>query len=215
MRKKLSKKTEEKFDASSETLAELANIHTTGFRKYLDKISQRTQVAWEKIILIFIILSIGISSYQTIFKTSFIHNSSIFVYPILILLLGITIISILKAYQIYIKKCNNLKNLRSGMNEILSLGILNILIGVFGYTFEIVTSGGHGEMFVPFLLIIINTTPPETQQMLINIVDIMLKITSMMMTCISATMITAFFWFGLMNKISKIEQAEAFFLLEG
>jgi hypothetical protein len=101
------------------------------------------------------------------------------------------------------------------MNAILSLGILNILIGVFGYTFEIVTSGGHGEMFVPFLLIIMNTTPPEAQQMLVNIVDIMLKTTSMMMTCISATMISAFFWFGLMNKISKIEQAEAIYLLEG
>ena len=100
------------------------------------------------------------------------------------------------------------------MNVILCLGILNILFGVFGYTFEIFASGGQGDMFVPFLIIIINTTPPEALQMLINIVDTMMKTASMMMICILATMLTALIWFGLMNKISKIEQAEAIFLLE-
>ncbi len=127
-------------------------------RKFLDKLSQRSQMTWERIFLTFIILSIAAYSTLTILKSTFVQNSSKFVYPISILFLGIIIFSISKFYQLYIKKDHNFKNLRSGMNLILILGTLNILIGGFGYVFEIFVSSGSGEMFVPFLIIIIRVS---------------------------------------------------------
>jgi len=207
-------KTEEKFDASAETLAELANVHTTGFRKFLDKISQRSQVTWERIFLVFIIIAITINSFYTIFETSFLQNSSKFVYPISVFFLVILGIIISKFYQLYIKKDHRLQKLRTGINSILYLGLLNILIGSLGYIFEILSSGAQGIMFVPFLLILIDTSPPEAVLMLNDIIGTMIRSTSLMMVCILVTMITALFWFGFMNMIAKIEYAEAIFLLE-
>jgi hypothetical protein len=207
-------KTEEKFDVSEDTIKELAQVHTTGFRKYLDKLSQRSKVTWETIILSFMVLSIAVYSSQTIFKTTFVQNASIFVYPISIVFLGIVIISISKFYQLYIQKDHDQLKLRSGMNLIIDLGIINILTGGFGYIFVILSSGGVGEFYVPFLLIIFTVTSPESLQMLITITQTMIKISSLMMICILSTMLSALIWFGLMNKISKIEQAEAEILLE-
>lgn len=207
-------KAEEKFDASAETLAELASVHTTGFRKFLDKISQRSLVTWERITLVIFILAITVNSSYTIFRTSFLQNSSKFVYPISVFFLVIIGIAISKFYQIYIKKDHSLNKLRTGINSIPNIGILNIFIGGFGYIFEILASGGQGIMFVPFLLIIIDTSPPDAVYMLVDLVNTMIKTTSLMMVCILSTMITALFWFGLMNKITKIEHAEAIFLLD-
>ena len=50
--------------------------------------------------------------------------------------------------------------------------------------------------------------------MLINIVHTMMKTASMMMICILVTMLTALIWYGFLNKITKIEQAEVLVLLD-
>jgi hypothetical protein len=100
------------------------------------------------------------------------------------------------------------------MNTILSLGIGTIFIGVFGYIFEMVGSGAQGIMFVPFLMIVIDTSPPEAVALLVDIMGTMIRTTSLMMVCILTTMVTALLWFGLESKINKIEQAEVVFLLD-
>ncbi len=207
-------KAEEMLDASEETLAELAKVHTTGFRKFLDRISMRTQVTWEKIMLVLIIIVIAVSSGKAILMNSFFHNGSNFIWPILFSLFGIIVLTITKYYQLYIKKDHRPKKLQSGMNLILYIGILNIIIGALGYTFEMLVSGGKGSMFIAYFLIIIDTRSPEAFQLLIEITNALVKSSSIMMICILATITTALLWFGLMSKILKIEQAEAEFSLE-
>jgi len=134
-----------------------------------------------------------------------IHNSGNFIWPITIIFLGIVCLSFSKYYQVYVNKDIDLKKLRSGINIILYLGILNILIGCFAYYYEVYTSSIIGEFFVPFLFIIINTSYPGSLEFLTNAANISIKSCSLAMVSIFLTIVTAFVWFGLWSKLNKIK----------
>lgn len=133
------------------------------------------------------------------------QDSGSFVWPLLIVFLGIIGVSFSKYYQVYIKKDINLKKLQSGVNIILCLGISNIVIGCFAYYVEIYTSSVIGEFFVPFLFIIVDTSYPDSLEFLTNATNISIKSSSLAMVSIFLTTLTAFIWFGLFGKISKIK----------
>jgi hypothetical protein len=133
------------------------------------------------------------------------QNSGSFIWPILIIFLGIFGLSFSKYYQLFVKKEFDLKKLKSVTNIILYLGISNSLIGCFFYFFHMYTSSSVGEFFAPFLLIIVNTSHPDSLEFLTSAADHSIKCSSLAMVTIFLTTMTAFLWFGLSSKITKIK----------
>ena len=207
------KRSEEKFDLTDEALDELIAVHQTLFRKFLDKIAGQTQSIWERIILCLIFIIILALSTQTFAFTPFFLKASKFVWPILGIFFSVIILSLPKFYYLYIKKDHQLSKLYNGLHSILFLGVINLSIGVFGYLKELYSAGVSGLFFISYLGCLVNWYVPGSDQNLLNITQWMMKSSTLAMFCISVTIFTTAIWFLLLNKITKIEQAESMYLL--
>ncbi|MBC8182443.1 hypothetical protein H8E88_15190 [candidate division KSB1 bacterium] len=208
------KKSGEKFDLTGEALDELVIVHQTLFRKFLDKIAGQTQSLWERIILCFVFLIIVVLSAQTFIFTPFFLHASKFVWPSLGIFFSVIILSLPKFFYLYIKKDHQLAKLYKGLHSILFLGVINLSIGVFGYLKELYSAGVSGLFFISYLGFLVNWHVPGSDNNLVNITQWMIKSSSLVMFCILVTIFTSAIWFFLLNKITKIEQAESMYLLQ-
>lgn len=203
---------EEKFEFDDNALSQLVNIHETVYRKFLNKLSRTAQTRWERSLLLFIVIFISIFAFREIFTTRFFLKSSDFIFPVIGFLFVIFILSVIKSYNLFIKKEHDIKNLRKGIPAILFFGILNLTAGLTGYFIEIYKSGESGILIETFILPLISTKDTGIS---INIsVEWFLKISAMLMGCMLVTIFSVFIWFTLINKVIKIEQAEARMLLK-
>lgn len=207
-------KAEEKLALSDKTLAELSEIHKSGYRKFLEKISENTRSRWEKIGLTVIILLFCYLIIQSMLQTPFFRTAGTMVLPSLFLFGLILGLSMVKIYMLFIRKDHRLQNLRSGMSLLLFLITVNLSLGIFGYVFELFTNSSKGLMIINYLLVTMRVQSPESVNLLNQTAEAILKSSSMAMVSILVTLISGFIWFNIANKISKIEQAEAMFLLD-
>lgn len=206
-------KAEEKFDLTDEALNELVQIHQSLFRKLLDKITAQAQNRWEKAVFMLMFIFIIAISLRGILSTQFFLQASKWIYPVLGIFLTAILISIPKFYQLYVKKDHRARTLKAVLIIILILGAVNLFVGIFGYLIELYSAGSRGLLVVSHLLYIITINSPESTQILMNITEWMIKSSSLIMVCLLTTIFTALIWYVLINKINKIEQAEALVLL--
>lgn len=208
-------KTEEKFDMTDEALSELLQVHQSVFRKAMNRISEQAQTRWERTFLAVILLLIAVFSGREILSIQFFLQASKFIWPILVFSFVIIILSLVEFYNLYIKKDHNIKKLRSLLHSILFLGGLSLFTGILGYFIEFYSAENY-RIFLEnkFSIILIPMGMPESDKILIYISDWMIKCSSMIMVSMLVTIFSALIWFILNNKIVKIEQAEAAFLLE-
>lgn len=207
------KKAEEKIDLTDESLNELVQIHQSLLRKLLDKISAQAQTRWERVAFVLMLLFIATISIKAIFSTQFLSQASKWIYPVLGVSLTVILISIPKIYQLYIKKDHQIKNLRTGLSIIFGLGVLNLVIGVMGYVIELYLAEDTALLFVNHLAYIITTQEIGSAARLSDITTWMMKSSSLIMFTLVSTILIAFIWYILMNKVLKIERAEAAVLL--
>ena len=206
-------KAEEKLYLTDDALQELVQIHQTLFRKLLAKLTAPAQSRWERVVFVLMFLFVVAISVQGIFTTPFFRQASNWIYPILGISLAAVMGSLAKFYQLYIKKDHQVKNLRSGLSLILGLGALNLMIGIIGYVMELLRAGSNPLLFVSHLAYIITTHEAGSDQTLGDITTWMIKSSSLIMFCLTSTIVIAFAGYILMSKVVKIERAEAAVLL--
>jgi hypothetical protein len=203
---------EEKFDLTDEALNELTQLHQSLFRRLMDRISEQAQTQWERVTLFLVLLFVVALGSKFIFTTQFVLQASKFILPILGLFFGIIIISLIKSYQFYIIKNHNVKLLQKGLPAILYLGGANLFLGIFGYITELYST--TRTMMYSGMFDVIITVLEHGDPAFFNSVERVMKCASMAMVCTLVTILTALIWFILINKVKKIELAEAAFLLE-
>ena len=206
------RKAQEKFDIDDEALSELVQIHQSSFRRMMDKITEQGQTRWERIVLIIAVLLIVIISTRVIFTTPFFLEASKFVWPLLGIAFCVFILFFIKFYNIYIKKDHKLKRLRRGLSLLLFLAGCSLAVGVFGYYMELfLAKEGDSVLGAYFMM---TTVVPDSEKTLVDLTNWFIRSSSLVMVSMIVTIIAALIWFVLMNKVNKIEQAEAAFLLE-
>lgn len=208
--KEAESRTIDKFAVSDDTLEELTKIHLSAYQKWLDKLSQRAQTTWEHILLALICILVLYSFVQVASSTPFFNSASKFVYPILLTLISATILFTVKFYQLYIKKDHNLKNIRYGLDWMLYLCVTALFLGMTGYFGEMYLSSGSVQFLGPYFIISL-LTDSDTLHLS---VEWMMRSSAMLMTCCASVMLILLFWFTLINKAGKIEEAEASILLD-
>jgi len=206
-------KAEEKLDLTDEALSELIRVHQSVYGKLMNRISEQAQTRWERIFLIIIIIFGGVLSIKQFLSTQFFLHSSSFIWPVLGIGCIIMVLSIVKFYTLYIKKDHNIKNLRKRLSSILFLGGGSLLTGTIGYFIELYSAGGFGVLLESKLVFVVVTTNGLDEKAN-YIADWMIESSSMVMTGMFVAIFAALIWFILVNKVIKIEQAEAEFLLE-
>jgi len=210
--KEAHQKTIARLNLTDETLNELVQIHQSGWRKFLNRLSEQAQTRWERFILFLVLIFIAAVGGKAIFSTQFFLQASKFIWPILGIFLGIIIIALSKFYQFYIKKDHYIRHLRTGISLIPVLGGVNLFVGVSGYILELYSTT-RTTMYSGVFDVI--TTVVEVGDVeFFGAVEHVLKCASMAMTCTFVTIFTALLWFVLITKIHQIEQAEMAFLIE-
>lgn len=210
--KEAMKKVHEKFDVTDEALMELAQIHESVFRKWMDKISEQAQNRWEHFVMILILISIALLASKAILSTRFFMNISMFVLPMVGIAFFIMAKSLEKIYYLYIKKDHDIRTLRKGFLPLLVLGSCNLFIGISGYFIELFMTGEKAVFTGLLGILCLNLNMREDRTA--ELAEWLIKSSSMIMVCMLVTIFIALVLFILWNKIQKIEQAEAACLLE-
>jgi hypothetical protein len=206
------KRAAEKFDVSDEALAQLVRIHETGFRKFIYKLSEQAQTRWERVALFIILLLIIAAGIHTVTVTQYFHNANFFIWLILGIAFVAIIFSLIKFYNLYIKKDHNIKKLQSGLPFVLFLAGLSPFVGGCGYFMEIYSAGRY--TILPGITFFIETfNLNDSGQALISMIDSQIRSSFIAMTSLLVTILVSLIWFILMNKVLRIERVESEFLL--
>jgi len=203
----------QKFDLDKQSLNELIHIHQTSFRRWLDHLSAPAQTWWERVILICLLTFIIISGGITIMKIPFVEQASPFVWIIYILTIIAFAVFTQKMYQIYIKKDHRLSKVKKGIPFLLLISGLSLVSCMWGYYWQLYNFKEYGHILETKMIYLLVVTDDSFPKVYKDIVDWMIASSSFIMIGMLAAILIALMWYFLMNKISKIEEAEAAILL--
>ncbi len=194
------KRAEEKLDLSDDALRELVEIHESGMRKLLDRISSQARSRWERVLLAMTVIVIAAYSGRQIFSARLYAQASRFVWPILLFALAALVITIWQVYKLYIKKDHDIRTLGVGLPWLVAMGAASFLTGLLGMMFEF-----HRSALM---------AADDVERSLVFLVESALRSSAMTMVGLFTVIAIAIVWFVLMNKVRNIEIAEAAWLIE-
>lgn len=207
-------KIEEKFSMDNETINELIQLHDSGFRKFLDRLSMQAQNRWERSVLFIAFLIITLTWLQAATTTDFLSTASKFIWPIMTIGSISGILAIRKFYLLYLKKEHNLRTLRNGLTPFLVIAGLSLLTGIMGYFVELAITDDKFLWYGQYLFFTITPRVFDVYGEIIHFINWMMKTSAMIITSIFVAIVSAIFWYIFQNKVMKIEIAEASILLE-
>jgi hypothetical protein len=194
------KRAEERLDLSDEALRELVEIHESGMRKLLDRISEQARSRWERVLLAMAVIVIAAYSGRQILSAQLYTQASRFVWPILLFALAALVITIWQIYKLYIKKEHDIRTLGVGLPWLIAAGASSLLTGLLGMMYEFHRS--------------VRMAVAEADRSLVFLVECALRCSAMMMVGLVTAIAIGIVWFILMNKVRSIEIAEAAWLIE-
>jgi len=198
---------QEKFVPTQQTLQQLNELHFNFYKRWFSRLSQQIQNRWEKIMLIILILVIGFSTFITISSASFFENSSPFLWPVIFLAVFSIIIAFTKLYTLYIKQDHSPRHLNNWLELLLFLTGMILLVGVFGYFYDLYATNTMALFLDTHLsVILVNSNDFNELIKMFNRWDI--RSASLLMISMASFSINLFLWFVINSKIIKTEQQE-------
>ena len=146
-------------------------------------------------------------------KIPFIEQASPFVWTIFVLAIIASTVFVQKIYQIYIKKDHNLQTAKKGVPLLLFVSGFSLLSCMWGYYWQLYNFKEWGHILETKMIYLLVVTDDSFAKVYKDIVDWMIASSSFIMIGMLAAILIALMWYFLMNKISKIEEAEAAVLL--
>lgn len=194
------RRTIEQCDLSDAALAELVRVHTTGLRRFLDQLGERTRSRWERAVLIALVLFLAIVAGRQLLATDLFLNAGRLVWPIALLTLAAVALFLRKVYVLHIRKDHDVRRLRTGLTALLGLGATNLLVGGYGYWIE--------------LYVALKRIAPESPPVLQILAEWFFQGSALLIVTFLAAILCGLLWFALTNSVARIEQAEAAVILE-
>jgi hypothetical protein len=189
----------EAFELSDQALAELVQVHTSPFRKLLDRLSGQAQSRWERAVLIVVAASVAIIAVEMMLRETVIRDAGTLVWPALICGMSGLLLGLSKFYQLYIKQDHEIRSVRRGLDAIAALAGAQVLLGFLAcwlYLYK------YAEL--------ISSNVANTFNYLF---EWLLSSAALLSVSISGGLFTAFIWFVLAQRAAGIEDAEAALLL--
>lgn len=193
---------QEMLDFSDATLAQLAEIHTTPFRRFLDRLSLQAQSRWERGALIALFLIILVLSGPQLFATRLFTHANALAWPLVASSVGALFIALQRIYTLYIKRDHQVHHLRVGLMPLIGLAAFDLLLGVAGFFIKSRATLGpllRGEA--------ISLAP--------SLIGWLFQALALMTIALTAALLTAMLWFLLASKVASVERAAAAHLMRG
>jgi hypothetical protein len=190
----------ERFDASDDALRELARLHRSTFRRWMDRFSAQAQTRWERIVLGLILVFVAVVTGRPLISTAFFREAGEFVWVAIVIGIVAFGIFLAKAYRLYVKKDHRVRDLRKWLPTLLMLSCAGLCNGVFGF-------------FLMFQLSMMRISE-DYETAAFRFTDWIVGSTATMILSLLVSILAALFWFVLMNKVRRVELAEAAPMLE-
>jgi len=194
-----SRRTLEQFGPSEEALQDLVAVHSTAVKRALDQLSEQARSRWERGLLAVLVAFAVVIGSQPLLAGRLLAGMNLFAWPILAFAATGLLIGATRIYSLFIKKDHDVRRLRSGLNPLLGLAMLELVLG-FG--------GAWVGLFVAVVKIL-----DDIEHSGIYLFDWMLKGSATLCFSMIAAMLLALTWMVLVARVAAIEQAEAAVLL--
>jgi hypothetical protein len=186
-------------DLSDTALRELVSIHTSAWRRFLDRFSDQAQTRWERIFLSLLLVFVAAAAGRLVFSVDIFLTAGAWVWPVLIVTGATLVASAIKYYMIFIKKDHNTRRLRAGLPVVLYAAGVNLVLGVYGQWFGLYRATVRAT--------------EDLDAFWFLAVSWLLQSASLLAVSFLTALLPALFWFFLTNRIARIEQAESSALL--
>jgi hypothetical protein len=187
-------------DLSDEALADLVSVHETPLRRFLGSLSEQARTRWEKTLLVTLILFIAAFSGREVLTAKLFSTATIFVWPIAAVSFYALIMTLINIYRLYVKKQHDPRRIRSGPATVLAAGVVCLMTGFAGLTFETYSTA--------------RSIMSDSAGALGHIVEWGLSSSAMMIVALLAAIAAGIAWFILDNRVRKIEASEMAWLFE-
>jgi hypothetical protein len=193
------RRTLEQFGPSEEALEDLVAVHSTAVKRTLDQLSEQARSRWERGLLTALVLFAVVIGGRSLIAGRMLSGMSTLAWPVLIFAAIGFLIGTTRIYSLFIKKDHDTRRLRSGLNPLIALALVELLLGF---------AGAWVGLFLTALRIL-----DDIESSGIYLFDWMLRSSATLCFSMIAAMLLALTWMVLMARVATIEQAEAALLL--
>lgn len=191
---------EERFRVSDDVLLQLTRVHRSAFQCWLERVSDRTRSLWERSLLFLVVLLTVAAAWLQLAGTTLFRDVSRFIWPLGAIAALALALTLAKTYQLYVRKDHHVRRLRNGLDALLFLAPAGLFVGCFGALWEL-----HTTMSA----IAFGGVEPR-----IPVNRWLFESTSTLIGSLLLTIVVSLAWFLLLNKVLRVERAEASLLLE-
>lgn len=186
-------------DLSEQALAELVDIHTSTFRKLLDRLSAQAQTRWERVLLGLVAASVTIATLNVLVREPLIADAGWMVGPPLFCAASALVLGLAIFYQIFIKQARAPLSARRGVDAVAVLAAAQCLLGFLGTYLGLYLAACRivGDAHNAFLYLF----------------NWLLGGAALLSASLSGALLTAVIWFVLARRVAVIADAEAMQLL--
>jgi len=193
------RRVEESFTITDEVLSELVSIHESPARQFLQGLSERVRSRGERVAFAALLLFLVVVAGRSAMTAEFFADASAFVWPILGLSAASAALAASKAYQLWVRGDHRPGRLRVGLGPILTLGVSGLILGLYGAAAEMYFAAGR----------VIRGGPDALQ----HVTGSLLRICPLVMASLFTAIIASVLWHILVERIERIEVAQAAVLL--
>lgn len=195
-------------------LNELVQIHTSPFKRFWTQLSEQAQSKWERTIILTTLCVLILLAGQSMTHIDFFSQASRFVWGVAGV--GVLIFTnfLYHIYRLCIKRDHSIRTLRNGLNVLPVLAGVSLFVAVAGLFLEASWLENKFVIHGPYLIIMMNKHLVNTSDLLMQLTTWMLKTSALLMFAMVISIFGAFAWYIVINKIQRIEQAEAAMLLQ-
>ncbi|MGD2154707.1 MAG: hypothetical protein PVG79_15665 [Gemmatimonadales bacterium] len=182
-------------DLSDEALAELVRVHTSSFRRLLDRLSAQAQSRWERGLLLIVAGTLTFVCLQVVVRGELVAVAGPQVWPSLICGLAGLTLGLAKFYQIYIKQDHELRRARRGLDAIMILAGAQVILGFLAAWFG--------------LYLAARRITDDVEYAIVYLFNWLLGSAALLSVSLMGALLTAMVWFALARRVAGIAEAEA------
>ncbi|MBN1542893.1 hypothetical protein JW992_12170 [candidate division KSB1 bacterium] len=193
-------RTQERLSPTLEILQQLRDIHQSPVQRFFDRIPRSLLSRWERACVLVILLLTVSLSIQQIESTSFFHQASEFIWPVMLAAISGFVLLLIKTYQILLKKEHSPHRIRSGVPMLLLSAGAVPLLSLLG-------------VWVEFHRALLNLAR-DPHSGYLAVLNALLESSALMVAGLNLFLVLSILTFALLWRIGSIEEANANQLLD-
>jgi hypothetical protein len=193
-------RTTETFALSDEALADLVRVHQSALQRLLGRVSAQACTRWERLLIAFVLCFALAAAGRALLTTRLLAQATGYIWPILAFGAAALAIAAYHSVRLYILRKHAVRGLRRGIHGILGLGAASLVVSFGGSAVELYRATLRGV--------------DDTPRALVFFVDWALGASATLIVGMIVAIVAAVIWFVLVDKVKRIEIAEASWLIE-